>query len=99
MHGALRSPPKEETKELKVSTRVTSFAVVRPDLVHVAGVLPVVLQGRMSAERTYALLDPGSEQTFLTEEMASKLGIEGPRKAMTLGKSIVIHCITPCASM
>ncbi|KFD45444.1 hypothetical protein M513_13676 [Trichuris suis] len=55
-----------------------------PNSTVLLSVVPVCVHGSTSSSLTYALLDPGSEATLITEEMANKLGLTRKKSTVRL---------------
>ncbi|KFD49854.1 hypothetical protein M513_09321 [Trichuris suis] len=60
-------------------------------------VVPVCVHGSTSSSLTYALLDPGSEATLITEEMDNKLGLTRKKSTVRLATFYVSVPITTSA--
>ena len=73
-------------KVLDDSASVCGLAV-RPDGVTTSMIVPVILHHKANSEvkvKTYALLDDGSDSTFVKNSTLKALGLEGPERSLRL---------------
>ncbi|HBK83094.1 MAG TPA: hypothetical protein DDZ41_05775, partial [Flavobacterium sp.] len=47
-------------------------------------IIPIVLKGKFSEIKSYALLDEGSTVSLMDENLANQLGLDGPNIPLTL---------------